>query len=265
MNLRLLALLPVALLPVAPVRAANEPARREWTIDGTPRVALVYAPAKPSTNPAPLVFVFHGHGGTMEGAVRMFHIHDLWPEAVVVYPQGLNTPGRLTDPEGRRPGWQPSVGAQGDRDLKFFDAMLATMRKDFDIDTNRVYSTGHSNGGGFTYLLWLARGDRLAAIAPSAAAKARSAAAEKPPRPLPVLHIGGTADPLVKFEWQRASMDAVRAFNQCGEGKPWAPMCTQYVSKVGAPLVEYIHPGTHKFPPEAPPLIVKFFREHPGK
>jgi polyhydroxybutyrate depolymerase len=265
MNLRPCALLLAVILAGGTAVAAESRARREWTVDGAQRVALVCAPAKASTNPPPVVFVFHGHGGTMEGAARMFGIHTLWPEAVVVYPQGLNTPGRLTDPEGKRPGWQHSVGAQGDRDLKFFDAMLETMRKDFRVDTNRVYSTGHSNGGGFTYLLWLARGDRLAAIAPSAAAKARTAGTEKPSHPLPVMHIGGTADPLVKFEWQRASMDAVRAFNQCGEGTPWAPMCTQYVSKVGAPLVEYIHPGTHKFPAEAPPLIVRFFREHTRK
>jgi polyhydroxybutyrate depolymerase len=198
----------------------------------------------------------------MEGAARLFGIHTVWPEAVVVYPQGLKTPGRLTDPEGKRSGWQHAAGAQGDRDLRFFDAMLETMRKDLRVDTNRVYSTGHSNGGGFTYLLWLARGDRLAAIAPSAAAGIRNADPGKRPRPLPVMHIGGTADPLVKFEWQRAAMDAVRTLNQCGEGMPWAPMCTQYVSKVGAPLVEYIHPGTHNFPAEAPAAIVKFFREH---
>jgi len=245
--------------------AADAPARREWTIDGTQRVALVCAPAKASTNPPPLVFVFHGHGGSMEGAARMFGIHTVWPEAVVAYPQGLNTPGRLTDPEGKRPGWQHSPGAQGDRDLRFFDAMLEAMRKDFRIDTNRVYSTGHSNGGGFTYLLWLARGDRLAAIAPSAAAGIRNADPGKRPQPLPVLHIGGTADPLVKFAWQRAAMDAVRTLNQCGEGTPWAPMCTQYVSKVDAPLVEFIHPGTHNFPAAAPPLIVRFFREHARK
>ncbi len=262
MNLRPCALLLAVILAGGTAVAAESPARREWTLGATQRVALVFAPAQASTNPAPLVFVFHGHGGTMESAARMFGIHTLWPEAVVVCPQGLNTPGRLTDPEGKRPGWQHSIGAQGDRDLKFFDAMMATLRKDFRIDTNRVYSTGHSNGGGFTYLLWAARGDQLAAIAPSAAMTTQSL--EKA-RPLPVIHIGGTADPLVKFEWQRQMMDVVRKHNQCGEGTLWAPMCTQYVSKAGAPLVEFIHPGTHKFLPEAPAAIVKFFREHARK
>lgn len=250
-----------ALFAVTAVRGAEGPQRREWMVGATQRVALVCAPAKAGTNAAPLVFVFHGHGGTMEGAAKMFGLHTLWPEAVVVYPQGLRTPGRLTDPEGLRAGWQHSIGAQGDRDLKFFDAMLASLRKDFRIDARRVYCTGHSNGGGFTYLLWVARGDRFAAIAPSAAATTEPI--DRAP-PLPVMHVAGTADPLVKFEWQQKMMDAVRAHNQCDEGKPWGTMGKEYASKAGAPLIAYIHAGTHKFPAEAPAAIVKFFQSHPA-
>ena len=52
----------------------------------------------------------------------------------MVYPQGLNTPGKLTDPEGKKPGWQHGPGAEGDRDLKFFDAMLAEVRGDYKVD-----------------------------------------------------------------------------------------------------------------------------------
>jgi len=60
----------------------------------------------------PVVLVFHGHGGTARYAARTFALHRHWPEAIVVYPQGLNTPGRRTDPEGRRPGWQHAAGEQ---------------------------------------------------------------------------------------------------------------------------------------------------------
>ena len=84
--------------------------------------------------------------------------------------QGLNTPGALTDTEGKKPGWQKTFGDQDDRDLKFFDAVLATLKKDYKVDEKRIYATGHSNGGGFTYLLWAARGEVFAAVAPCAAA-----------------------------------------------------------------------------------------------
>src|SRR4051794_33539337 len=66
--------------------------QKSWTVDGVEREALLAAPASTKQSPAPLVFVWHGHGGTMRNSARSFHIHTLWPEAVVVYPQGLNTP-----------------------------------------------------------------------------------------------------------------------------------------------------------------------------
>jgi len=36
-------------------------------------------------------------------AERKFSYHTLWPEALVVYPQGLPTAGKLTDPRGESP------------------------------------------------------------------------------------------------------------------------------------------------------------------
>lgn len=233
----------------------------EWTVDGLKREADVFAPNKPSDDPPPLVFGFHGHGGNMRNAARSFRLHELWPEAVVVYMQGLNTPGKLTDPDGKKSGWQSTIGDQNDRDLKFFDAVLASMKEKHKVDERRVYSTGHSNGGGFTYLLWAARGDVFAAVAPSAAVGGRST---KDLKPLPVMHIAGENDELVKFAWQQLAMNRLRTINDCGEGIAWEKEknCTLYPSKSGNPVVTMIHPGTHTYPAEAPALIVKFFKQH---
>src|SRR5262249_39473827 len=191
---------------------------------------------------------------------RTWRYHELWPEAIVVYPQGLNTPGRLTDPEGLKPGWQHSAGVQGDRDLKFFDAMLASLRADYKVDNRRVYSTGHSNGGGFTYLLWAERGDQFAAMAPAAAAAAQSLPRLKPK---PVWHLAGRKDPLVKFEWQEQTIMALRKLNGCGPGSENGNGTTVYPSKIGAPVVTFIHDGGHEFPAaKACPLIVEFFKQY---
>ncbi len=257
----LLAFLAILLVLTVSSRAAgNALERHEWTIDGVVREALIAAPASAKTAPAPVVFAFHGHGGNMNQAARSFGYHNLWPEAIVVYMQGLNTVGKLVDPEGTKPGWQSEIGLEGDRDLKFFDAVLATLEKDYRVNEKHVYSTGHSNGGGFTYLLWAARGDKFAAMAPSSAVLVKSFPLLKPK---PVLHVAGQNDELVKYAWQERMMDALRKLNQCGEGVPQEQKyCTLYPSKLDAPVVTLIHPGTHQFYSEAPAAIVKFFKEH---
>lgn len=232
-----------------------------FTVDGVARTALVYSPANAKTVSTPVVFVFHGHGGSAENAARGIAIHKHWPEAISVYMQGLDTPGQLTDPQGNLPGWQAAAGDQGDRDLKFFDAMLARLKRDYNVDTKRIYCTGHSNGGGFTYLLWLTRGNVFAAVAPSAAAA--KYANQLPPKPAMI--ISGENDPLVKFAWQKLTMNAVRRLNGCAAiGEPWDKQCTIYPSKSGTPLVTMVYPGGHELNSAAPALIVKFFKQHPG-
>ena len=137
--------------------------------------------------------------------------------------------------------------------------MLDRLRRERAIDGSRVYATGHSNGGGFTYLLWSRRGDALAAAAPSAAA-ARGGLSPKP-----VIHLAGRRDQLVKFMWQEETIRALRRRNGTSEGTPWARDCTLYPSEGGTPVVTHFHEGAHEFPREAPPLIVRFFREHRRK
>ncbi len=230
---------------------------RNWDVDGLKRTALVYLPK--GANPPPLVFVFHGHGGNMKNGARSFRIHELWSEAAVIYMQGLPTVGKLTDPEGKKAGWNSDPSDPTNRDLRFFDTVYASLKN--QVDTNRVFSTGHSNGGGFSYCLWAARDDQLTAVAPSAAASRHI----QNLKPKPALHVAGTNDALVKYEWQNRMIQFVQQLNDCtGEGEPWHSSGeltgTLYPSKNGTPLVTLISPGTHKFPKEAPALIVRFFK-----
>ena len=261
MSRRIFCSILIALLAQVRLLAAAE-LRQTWEVDGVEREGLIFAPDSAKTETAPLVFAFHGHSGSMHGAARTFKYQELWPEAIVIYLQGLNTPGRLTDPDGKKSGWQSAIGAQNDRDLKLFDAVLKWAKETYKVDDKRIYCTGHSNGGGFTYLLWAARGDCLAAVAPSSAAGFEVV---KQLKPKPVLHIAGLKDPLVKFAWQKQMIDAVLKINGCEPQGKSDDRLTVYPSATGTPVETYLYDGGHSPPPEAWPQVVKFFKEHPAK
>jgi polyhydroxybutyrate depolymerase len=245
------------------VAAQPQPLAREtWIVDGVERTALVAAPparAGGSERP-PLVLVFHGHGGTSENAARTFRIHADWPEALVVYPQGLPTPGRLTDPRGTRPGWQSGVGEQDDRDLLFVDAILKWARTRYAIDERRLYAAGHSNGGSMVYVLWAARGEFFTAFAPSSSVFQRRLLSSA--RPKPAFIVAGEKDRLVPFAIQKPSLVATLALNQADStGAPWSGRAVLHRSAIGADVVAYVHPGDHQMPADAGALMVKFFKE----
>ena len=242
--------------------AAAEFQTKEWEIEGLKREALIWIPQNTNTA-VPVVFAFHGHGGTMANAARSFRMHEVWPEAVCVYMQGLPTPGKLSDPEGKRPGWQQRTGIHNDRDLKFFDAVFESLKQKFPVDESRIYCTGHSNGGAFTYLLWGERGELFAAVAPSGSLNRDVVRKIKSK---PVIHVAGKTDPLVKYEWQEAMLNEVRRVNQCSDDSaPWESAGgltgAIYPSAYETPLVTLIHPGGHEFPKAAPELIAKFFKQ----
>src|SRR5688572_8063963 len=105
----------VVLVAVAMIAAPQAVAGEviSWTVDGVNRQAIVHAPSTAQGGKSPLVLSFHGGGGSME-KFESTQMHRAWPEAIVVYFQGL------PDPEGRR-GWQVEKGQENDRDLKMVD------------------------------------------------------------------------------------------------------------------------------------------------
>ena len=254
----LVVLFHISIVESAAKQSETAPKLMQWTINDTPREALVYIPNAAKTKATPIIFVFHGHGGNMTNMMKNRAYEKLWPEAIIVYPQGLNTPGQLTDPEGKRSGWQKAPGDMKDRDLTFFDAMMKTFKHDYKIDEKRIYATGHSNGGGFTYLLWATRGDQFAAFAPSAAVAGKIV---KLLKPKPAMHIMGANDPLVKPSWQTLMYQEVMKLNGCAkQGIFYAQNAEIYPSKTNNPFVLYSHAGNHTYPAAADKVIIKFFK-----
>jgi polyhydroxybutyrate depolymerase len=227
-----------------------------WQVDGVQRDALVSFPDSPSgpTKHA-LIFAFHGHGGNMRVAANGLHFQTLWPEAIVVYPQGLNTPSKI-DPLGLRPGWQQVPGQVGDRDLKFFDVMLADLKKKYSVDEKQIFATGFSNGSIFSYLLWAERPKVFAAFG---ICSGRMMAVPSDSRPAVI--IAGQTDPLIPFADQEANMETARKIDQATQnGQSCGSGCTLYPSKVHSPVMTYVHPFGHVYPPWGAQAIVSFFQ-----
>lgn len=245
---------------LAGIAHAADPEAFKWTIDGTERSAFLFKPTSPpKSGGSPLVFAFHGHGGNVHQFARRANFQTLWPEAIVVYMQGIPT-ATTVDPEGKRSGWQRNAGELGDRDVKFFDQVLATIREKHEVDDKRIYATGNSNGAFFVYVLWAERPDTFAAFAPCIGLPWPTL---RLTAPKPVFIVAGKKDNLVPFDKQQIAIDRIRKLNSAtAAGKTQTDGTTRYSSEDGAPVVTLIHPGGHGVPPEASELIVEFFRAH---
>jgi len=78
--------------------------------------------------------------------------------------------------------------------------MLRTLRKERYSDDARSYAAGHSMGGGFTYLLWSARGRVFAAVASSAGTPRNF----EDCKPKPAVHIAAWHDCPERLQWANA-------------------------------------------------------------
>ena len=225
-----------------------------WLIDGATREAVVHVPDKAREEEGegvPVVLAFHGYGDNVEN-FQHTRLHMAWREAIVVYFQGLPTRRGL-------PGWQSEPGA-ANRDLKLVDVALASLRETYHVDDDRVYATGYSNGGSFTYLLWAERPGVFAAYAPVAA---RLRSSVRPTQPRPLFHVAGETDRQVDFwEQEKAIAVAVEVNGvgattaRCGNG------CNIYGADTAAPVKIWVHAGGHIYPRGTAERIMRFFREY---
>lgn len=223
-----------------------------FTVDGVQRQALVFDGR--SSNP-PLVLAFHGHGGSMYQAARSFDLQDLWPEATIIYPDGLPTVSKF-DPKGQRAGWQVRPGTDDDRDLKFVDAILAKRSK---VDPDRTFAMGHSNGGAMTYLLLATRRKRFAAFGPSGSPGIQ---VWRDLSPAPIFAVAGENDPLVPFKNQKLTIDHMAKLDGIDLSRATPKGFTTLASGPnGMTLGTYIFPGGHEIPREAVRAMVAFFKQ----
>lgn len=249
-------LVPLLMLAlILTVAQISSPVQLKLMVDGTERTALVYSVHH--EKPAPVVFVFHGFTGGARQAAFSYRLHEAWPEATVVYPQGLEV--ELL--RKRAPGWQIAPKMQADRDVKFFDAMVQRVKADYNSDPKRIYTCGMSNGAIFSYVLMSTRPETLAAAAPIAGF---AAPAFRGAPALPILIVHGKNDPLVPLNAAERSREAAISNNGAGKTEvQWIPGYVQYTpAKGGNDVIWHLHEGGHEWPKGTSEAIVKFFKQH---
>lgn len=172
---------------------------RQLTVDGDRRTYHVHVPKSyDRARPAPLVLAFHGGATNGNVMARYSGLDDKSDAAgfIVAYPDGT---GRL------RPLYTFNAGSccnfgkfRSVDDVEFTRALLDDLASVVNIDRQRVYATGISNGGMMAYRLAAELSDRIAAIASVAGPMCIDEC--RPTRPVSVLHIHGTDDKFVPYE-----------------------------------------------------------------
>ena len=163
------------------------------------RRSMIYIPrGYDATRPTPVIVVFHGGGGNPESMVSFAGLNDKADEAgfIVVYPYGT---GRLrnrllTFNGGNCCGYAMDNNID---DVGFTRAMLDDVATVANVDENRVFATGMSNGGIMAYRVASELADRIAAIAPVGGPMGTEVCS--PSRPVAVMHFHGTADANAPF------------------------------------------------------------------
>jgi len=164
---------------------------------GLNRTFIFYVPEGLPDAPVPLVFVLHGGGGNPQNTMAQTTEYR-WNELadrdmfIVVYPGGIDN--RWNDCRSDFPG-----GSDAD-DVGFIEALIAQFSGEYDIDTNRVYATGHSNGGMMSFRLAIELSDKIAAIFSCTGPMADDSQCANPSNPVSIMYLAGTTDPLVPIE-----------------------------------------------------------------
>lgn len=162
----------------------------------------VYIPAAyTGTTARPLVFDLHGYtsSAVAEQAYSNFAPIADTANVIFVYPNG-------TLDGSSQPYWNAGFGTAID-DIGFISNLIDTLKTQYNIDPEMIYSCGMSNGGYMSHTLACALNTKIAAIASvTGSMTVLQQATCSPGRPVPVMQISGNADGTVAYGGGGGSM-----------------------------------------------------------
>jgi polyhydroxybutyrate depolymerase len=179
-------------------------------INGIYRSFITYIPLinQPS-EPTPLVFNLHGMSSNALQQMIYGDFRGIADTAnfIIVHPQGLlNITGETH--------W--NLGQSSVDDIGFLNSLYSYIVSNYNINLDKVYSTGMSNGGYMSYFLACNMSDKIAAIASVTGAMGSFTQLNcNPTHPTPVMEIHGTADSNVLFNEIFNGLEYWRDYNNC--------------------------------------------------
>ena len=143
------------------------------------------------SKPIPLIINFHGflsHAIEQQGFSQMDNY---------AHQNGVG----VIYPEGVKKSWNVGKAMLNDEnDIGFVNALIDSVSSKYDIDSNRIYACGFSNGGTFSYELMCGLSNKLAAFGSVGGNfSINENRLCKIDREIPLIHIHGTKDRLQKY------------------------------------------------------------------
>ncbi len=177
---------------------SSEPERQTIVHNGIDRDFFVYLPDSYNPKkPTPLVLNFHGYGGTAYMFMYNTGFNDIADKEnfIVVHPQGtfLN----------ERSHWNVGGSARGSKvdDYDFVRVLIEYLEGKYNIDSNRIYAAGMSNGGYFSLGLACQLSDKIAAIASVTGSMTPEMSKKcQTDKPIGILQLHGTKDAAVPYK-----------------------------------------------------------------
>ena len=170
------------------------------------REYVLYIPdSYDGTTEVPLMLVFHGFGGSasefMNGSTDGNSDMRLLAETetfILVYPQGSCLDGGAH--------WNPCPIGDDNKsdadDVGFVEAMISEISSQYNVDMERIYAAGYSNGGMMAYGLANYKSDLIAAIASVSGVMLDCTGFTS--HPMPVVHLHGTSDDIIPYNGSNA-------------------------------------------------------------
>ena len=173
--------------------------------NGVNREYVLYIPnSYDGTSSVPLMLNFHGFGGSASDYMQEADMRSL-AEAntfILIYPQGSCLDG-LSHWNACPLGGDNKSDAD---DFGFVEAIINEISSQYNVDMERIYAAGYSNGGMMAYGLANYKSNLVAAVASVSGVMLECTGSTS--HPMPVVHLHGTSDGVLPYngssDWNSA-------------------------------------------------------------